>query len=97
MLGLADEFTEEMAQAVTEYADAASQIADLTARNAFVTRLPDGVTYRFHHMMKECAQRTFRTLPPESQQRCRRRYGQWYEERGQYLQALRAYGGGGGL
>ena len=93
MLGLADEFTEEMAQAVTEYADAASQIADLTARNAFVTRLPDGVTYRFHHMMKECAQRTFRTLPPESQQRCRRRYGQWYEERGQYLQALRAYGG----
>lgn len=93
MLGLADEFTEEMAQAVTEYADAASQIADLTARNAFVTRLPDGVTYRFHHMMKECAQRTFRTLPPESQQSCRRRYGQWYEERGQYLQALRAYGG----
>ena len=93
MLGLADEFTAEMAQAVTEYADAASQIADLTARNAFVTRLPDGVTYRFHHMMKECAQRTFRTLPPESQQSCRRRYGQWYEERGQYLQALRAYGG----
>ena len=93
VMGLADEFTAEMARFVTGDADAEEMLAVLTAQNAFVKRLPDGVTYRFHHMMKECAQRTFRTLPPESQQSCRRRYGQWYEERGQYLQALRAYGG----
>ena len=34
----------------------------LTEQNAFVKRLPDGVTYRFHHMMKACAERTFLTL-----------------------------------
>ena len=25
----------------------------LTEQNAFVTRLPDGKTFRFHHMLKE--------------------------------------------
>ena len=63
----------------------------LTAQNAFVKRLPDGVTYRFHHMMKECAERTFRTLDAETQRRCRERYGAWYEGRGQYLHAMAAY------
>ena len=62
VMGLADEFTVEMAQCITGDADAAQILATLTEQNAFVTRLPDGVTYRFHHMMKECAERSFHTM-----------------------------------
>ena len=51
VMGLADEFTAEMARFVTGDADAEELLAVLTAQNAFVKRLPDGVTYRFHHMM----------------------------------------------
>ena len=91
VMGLADEFTVEMARFVTGDADAEELLAVLTAQNAFVKRLPDGVTYRFHHMMKECAERTFRTLDAETQRRCRERYGAWYEGRGQYLHAMAAY------
>ena len=91
VMGLADEFTVEMACAVTGDGDAARQLAALTEQNAFVTRLPDGETYRFHHMMKECARRTFRTLPPETQTACLRRYGRWYESHERYLHALSAY------
>ena len=91
VMGLADEFTVEMALAVTESRDAAALIATLTGRNAFVTRLPDGVTYRFHHMMKECAERTFLKLPPEKQRLYRDRYGAWYTAHQQYLHALSAY------
>ena len=47
VMGLADEFTVEMARFVTEDADAEKLLAVLTAQNAFVTCLPDGVTYRF--------------------------------------------------
>ena len=91
VMGLADEFTAEMARFVTGDADAEELLAVLTAQNAFVKRLPDGVTYRFHHMMKECAERTFRMLDAETQRRCRERYGAWYEGRGQYLHAMAAY------
>ena len=91
VMGLADEFTVEMARFVTEDADAEKLLFALTAQNAFVTCLPDGVTYRFHHMMKECAERTFLTLTKEKQVRCRERFGAWYEAHQQYIQALTAY------
>lgn len=91
VMGLADEFTIEMAQFVTGDDNAEASLFALTAQNAFVTCLPDGVTYRFHHMMKECAERTFLTLPKEKQARCRERIGAWHEERGQYIRAMSAY------
>ena len=91
VMGLADEFTVEMARFVTGDADAEKLLAMLTAQNAFVTCLPDGMTYRFHHMMKECAERTFLTLTKEKQAHCRESFGSWYEEHQQYIQALTAY------
>ena len=91
VMGLADEFTVEMARFVTGDADAEKLLSVLTAQNAFVSCLPDGVTYRFHHMMKECAERTFQTLPKEKQVHCRERFGAWYEEHRQYIRALTAY------
>lgn len=91
VLGLADEFTIEMAEAVTGRADAAALLAELTSRNAFVKRLPDSDLYRCHHVMKDCAARAFRTLPQEKRALYYGRYGQWFERRGCYLRALAAY------
>ena len=91
VMGLADEFTVEMAQCVTGNGDAGQILSALTEQNAFVTRLPDGVTYRFHHMMKECAERSFQAMPAETQRRYWERFGLWYEEHRQYLHALAAY------
>ena len=92
VMGLADEFTVEMAQYITGDGDAGQILSALTEQNAFVTRLPDGVTYRFHHMMKECAERSFQAMPAETQRRYWERFGLWYEEHRQYLHALAAYG-----
>ena len=71
--------------------NAAALIAAMTEQNAFVTRLADGGTFRFHHMMKSCAERAFRTLRPEKQRVYEGRYGQWYEAHGQYLHAMAFY------
>ena len=91
VMGLADEFTVEMAQCITGDADAGQILSMLTAQNAFVTRLPDGATYRFHHMMKECAERSFLTMKAETQKRYWERFGFWYEEHKQCLHAIAAY------
>ena len=91
VMGLADEFTAEMARYVTENPETDAIIQDLTCQNAFVTRLPDSQRYRFHHMMKECALRKFRTLPEQSQICYWNRFGSWYGAHGQYLHALSAY------
>ena len=91
VMGLADEFSEDMARFVTGDADAGEILAALTAQNAFVKRLPDGVTYRFHHMMKECAERCFEALSAEKRALYQTRCGAWYERHGQYLHAMAAY------
>ena len=91
VMGLADEFTVEMAQCITGDADAAQILAMLTEQNAFVTRLPDGATYRFHHMMKECAERSFHKMKAETQKLYWERFGLWYENQRQYLHAIAAY------
>lgn len=91
VMGLADEFSEDMARFVTGDTDAGEILAALTAQNAFVKRLPDGVTYRFHHMMKECAERCFETLDAEKRALYQARCGAWYERHGQYLHAMAAY------
>ena len=95
VMGLADEFTAEMARFVTENPETDAIIQDLTCQNAFVTRLPDSQRYRFHHMMKECALRKFHTLPQTVQTRYWNRFGSWYGAHGQYLHALGAYGRSG--
>ena len=69
VMGLADEFTVEMAQYVTGDGDAGQILSALTEQNAFVTHLPDGATYRFHHMMKECAVRNSSGWPSTTKQR----------------------------
>ena len=91
VMGLADEFTVEMAQFITGDPGADRMLSVLTAQNAFVKRLPDGVTYRFHHMMKECAERSFMALPAETRRLYWERFGAWYENRRQYLHAMAAY------
>ena len=91
VMGLADEFTVEMAQCITGDPDAGQILSLLTEQNAFVTQLPDGVTYRFHHMMKACAERRFLRLDAETQRLYWERFGLWYEQHRQYLHAIAAY------
>lgn len=91
VMGLADEFMVEMARAVTALPDAEEVLRALTQQNAFVTRLPDGVSFRFHHMMKECAERLFAQLPAARQTEVWQRYGCWYAQKAQYLHALQAF------
>ena len=91
VMGLADEFTIEMARFVTGDSDAEKLLSVLTEQNAFVKCLPDGVTFRFHHMMKECAERRFRMLEMEKQSLYLKRFGLWYENHGQYLHAIASY------
>ena len=90
-MGLADEFTEEMAEFITKREDVHQILKMLTRQNAFVACLNDGQTYRFHHMMKECAFRAFRTLDDSRQAFYYERYGAWYEKHGAYIHALSAY------
>lgn len=89
-MGLADEFTLEMAKFITENAETEQILSVLTEQNAFVSRL-DNRGFRFHHMMKECAERAFSLLDVQKQEQYRNRYGEWYEEHGLYLHALSAY------
>lgn len=91
VMGLADEFTVEMARFVTGDSDAEKLLSVLTEQNAFVKCLPDGVTFRFHHMMKECAERRFRMLENEKQSFYLERFGLWYENHGLYLHAIASY------
>ena len=91
VMGLADEFSVEMAQHITGDADAGQILSLLTEQNAFVARLPDGVTYRFHHMMKECAERSFHEMKAETQKLYWEHFGLWYEQHRQYLHAIAAY------
>ncbi len=90
-MGLADEFTVEMAHFITGDSNAEKLISVLTEQNTFVKCLPDGVTFRFHHMMKECAERRFLMLEKEKQSFYLERFGLWYENCGQYLHAIASY------
>ncbi len=91
VMGLADEFTVEMACFVTGDADAKQILSALTEQNAFIKCLEDGVTYRFHHMMKECAERAFAALDGEKQTVYHTRFGEWYEAHRRYLHAMTFY------
>ena len=91
VLGMTDEFTVEMAEAITGRSDAAALLAELTSRNAFVKRLPDSDRYRCHHMLKDCAALAFQKLPEEQRTLYYNRYGQWFETHGMLLHALHAY------
>ena len=82
VMGLADEFTVEMALFITGNPEARQILSLMTRQNAFITPLSDGISFRFHHMMKECTQRAFVMLSHEKQTDFRNRYGQWYESRG---------------
>ncbi len=91
IMGLTDEFTVKMARFITGNADTEKILNMLTEQNAFVRRLPEGVTFRFHHMMKECAERTFLNLEKEDQTAYYDRIGLWYEQQKQYLHAMSFY------
>ena len=86
-----DEFTEPQAAYLSELPESGAILRRLSSRNAFVQQLPDGVTYRFHHMLKDCARQQFDALPEPERKAILCRCGAWHEDRGEYLRAMRAY------
>lgn len=91
IMGLADEFTIEMAKSITAMENTETLLSILTEKNAFVTYLANSGTFRFHHMMKECAEQLFAGYTKEKQALYLDRYGAWYEEKKWYIHALSSY------
>ena len=89
VMSQADEFTAEMARAVTGLDGARALLRELTGQNAFITHLPDGRTYRFHHMLKSCAGAMFAELT--EWEAYLDRFGDWFFTHGDPLRALRFY------
>ena len=87
----AEEFTARQARYITQLPDSEEIGRRLTQNNAFVRILPDGATYRFHHMLKECMEQQLSRLPQKERDACYLRYGCWYEEQSEYLLALMYY------
>lgn len=91
IMGLADEFTVEMADYITQNSASCEILKNLSKQNAFVKKLPDSENFRFHHMMKECAEKLFNEFDKEEQDHYRNRYGLWYEQHDLYIHAITAY------
>ncbi|MBO6108704.1 MAG: hypothetical protein J6P16_04795 [Eubacterium sp.] len=90
-LCLADEISEEMAVFLSEREDAPELLSDAVSKNAFITRLPDNSTYRFHHILKECVRRKFGKLSDTEKESFYIRYANWYEDHELYAKAMEMY------
>ena len=90
-LCLADDFTLGMAAFLSGREDTAALMAAFVTRNAFITLLPDQVTYRFHHILKECTRRRFQALPETDRRMILSLSGLWYAENGLFARAMDAY------
>lgn len=91
VMSLADEFSLEMAEYITQNDNSKELIRGLTESNAFVRRLSDGVSYRFHHMLKTCAGRIFSQYDKSVQNMYIDRCGRWHEQRYEYIRAMMFY------
>jgi ATP/maltotriose-dependent transcriptional regulator MalT len=91
IMGLADEFSVEMAEFITGNISAGNFLKKLSKENAFVKKLPDSNNFRFHHMMKECTEKLFDEFDKETKDFYRNRYGDWYEQHNQYIHAITSY------
>lgn len=91
IMGLADEFSVEMAEFITGNKASGDILKKLSKQNAFVKKLPDSNNFRFHHMMKECTEKLFDEFDKEAKDFYRNRYGEWYEQHDQYIHAITAY------
>ena len=90
-ISLADEFTVEQAEVITRFPETEEIVRKLSQSNAFVQLLPDGKTYRLHHMLKECMNKQFEQTPIQMQSELYGRYGVWHESQKEYIQSLNFY------
>lgn len=91
VMSLADEFTLEMAEYITQDKSAEKHLKKLTEHNAFVRKVPGSANYRFHHMLKTCAGRIFDEYSDEKKHIYLERYGNWHKLRGEYARAMMFY------
>lgn len=86
-MSIADEFSVEMAKFITENNNSEPLIKSMTEKNAFITRMPDK-NYRFHHMLKHCANEGFDSFDEEEKRKCYSLYGKYYENNNEYFKAF---------
>lgn len=89
---LADEFTIEQAEFITENRAAEDIMKPLIQNNSFIRYLPDTDTYRFHHMLKGYVEKIFAGLPDNQRHALKLQYAKWHESQRQYIRAIRFYG-----
>lgn len=89
-LSPADEFTESMADFVTEIPDSHRILKQMTENNAFIIRLPEQ-RFRLHHMLQYRTVSLFRQLSFDRQKHCYDLYRQYFENQEDYLRALLFY------
>jgi LuxR family maltose regulon positive regulatory protein len=93
LMGLSDEFTREQASYLWEGGgfggNSEKLLNSLSKNNAFIARTDD--TYRYHHMLQQCARQRFSQKPKEYQQKIYTRLGDWYIEQEDYIPAYYAY------
>lgn len=76
VMGLADEFTVEMAPGLSPPCPTRRRCCGPSpSKTPLSPACRTGVSFRFHHMMKECAERLFAQLPAARQTEVWRRYG----------------------
>ena len=91
VMSIADEFSLEMAEYITQNKCSEEFLRKLTESNAFVRKLAGGNGYRFHHMLKTCAGRIFSQYDKSVQEKYLNRYGRWHELRNEYIRAMMFY------
>lgn len=85
-----DELSEESAAYLWNQPGAGTLLRQLSACNAFLTRTEHGI-YRYHYMLRTCAQRHFHSLPAEEQANTFLRVGQWYRKECRHPEAEYAF------
>lgn len=86
-MSIADEFSVKMAKFITENDKSENLLKSMTEKNAFITRMPDK-NYRFHHMLKHCANEGFDSFNEEEKKKCYTLYGKYYENNNEYFKAF---------
>ena len=90
-ISLADEFTLEQARFITGLKETEEIAKTLSQSNAFVQLLPDGKTYRLHHMLKECMNKQLEQMSIPLKMKLHDRYGAWHESQKEYIRSLNFY------
>jgi LuxR family transcriptional regulator, maltose regulon positive regulatory protein len=86
-----DSFTEEQAAYIWQKANTSQILAEIFARNAFLTYDPKSKAYHLHNILTTYLQDKLAGTDPLYRQDLYQKAGQWYLEAGNYLEAMQCF------